>query len=112
MIRDFNASLCLTLVLAASLLPGQDHVAAGPEHALTRADIDRWMHELSNWGRWGKADQAGTFNLITPATRKAAARLVEEGFSVSLARNADKIKSVDNDSPWIHVMTATGAKPV
>jgi kynurenine formamidase len=112
MIRDLKTGLCLTLVLvAASLLPGQDHVAAGPEHALTKADIDRWMHELSNWGRWGKADQAGTFNLITPAKRKLGARLVAEGFSVSLARDADKIKSVDNDSPWIHVMIATGAKP-
>src|SRR5438046_2130749 len=68
------------------------------------------MKELSNWGRWGKADQAGTVNLITPDKRKAAAQLVREGFSVSLARNADKLKAVDNDSPWEHVMTGTGAK--
>src|SRR5438552_2921737 len=27
------------------------------------------MTELSNWGRWGKDDQAGTINLITPAKR-------------------------------------------
>jgi hypothetical protein len=80
-------------------------------HGKQRAEIDRWMTELSNWGRWGKADQFGTVNLITPEKRKTAAQLVREGFSVSLARIADKLKAVDNDSPWEHVMTSTGAKP-
>ena len=37
------------------------------------------MTELSNWGRWGKEDQMGTVNLITPAKRKEAAALVKEG---------------------------------
>ena len=31
------------------------------------------MTELSNWGRWGKEDQMGAVNLITPAKRKQAA---------------------------------------
>ena len=31
------------------------------------------MTELSNWGRWGKADQIGTLNLITADKRKAGA---------------------------------------
>jgi len=84
---------------------------AQPNHTVNKADIDRWMTELSNWGRWGKADQLGTVNLITPDKRKTAAQLVREGFSVSLARIADKLKAVDNDSPWEHVMTSTGAKP-
>ena len=56
---------------------------------LTKADIDRWMKELSNWGRWGKDDQAGTINLITPTKRKAAAALVKDGVSVSMAVDAD-----------------------
>ena len=30
------------------------------------------MTALSNWGRWGKDDQRGTLNLITPAKRKQA----------------------------------------
>ena len=33
----------------------------------------KWMTELSNWGRWGKDDQIGTLNLITPDKRKAGA---------------------------------------
>src|SRR5262245_15449821 len=79
---------------------------------LTKADVDRWMKELSNWGRWGKDDQVGTINLITPAKRKQAAALVREGISVSLARNAETEKAADNGSPFGHVMTATGADPV
>jgi kynurenine formamidase len=111
----FSVWRALVLVACATVLtwmpyPGTT-ARAQPSHALNKADIDRWMTELSNWGRWGKADQAGTVNLITPDKRKAAAQLVREGFSVSLARNADKLKAVDNDSPWEHVMTGTGAKP-
>jgi kynurenine formamidase len=41
---------------------------------------------LSNWGRWGKDDELGTVNLITPAKRVAAAGLVRDGVSVSCAR--------------------------
>jgi len=43
------------------------------EPSVEKATLDRWMQELSNWGRWGKDDQLGTVNLITPAKRKAAA---------------------------------------
>ena len=78
---------------------------------VTKADVDRWMKELSNWGRWGRGDQMGTVNLITPAKRKAAAALVKEGVPVSLAHDADTQKSTDNSSPYVHRMTATGAKP-
>jgi kynurenine formamidase len=45
------------------------------------------MTELSNWGRWGKDDELGTVNLITPAKRKEAAKLVKSGIVVSLASN-------------------------
>ena len=37
------------------------------------------MTTLSNWGRWGREDQMGTLNLITPKKRKQAAALVQEG---------------------------------
>ena len=39
-----------------------------------------------NWGRWGADDQLGAVNLITPAKRIAAARLVRSGRTVSLSR--------------------------
>src|SRR6266542_6215767 len=63
--------------------------------SLTKADIDRMMTELSNWGRWGKDDQLGAINLITPAKRKQAAALVKEGVSVSLAHDVEKERAAD-----------------
>src|SRR5204863_8572829 len=77
----------------------------------TKADVDRWMKELSNWGRWGRNDQMGTVNLITAAKRKAAAALVQEGVPVSMAHDADTQKASDNSAPYTHRMLATGAKP-
>lgn len=78
---------------------------------LNKADVDRWMAELSNWGRWGKNDQIGSVHLITPAKRKEAAALVTDGVSVSLGRNAETEKAPDNPSPFIHKMLSTGAHP-
>ena len=46
----------------------------------------RWMKEESNWGRWGKDDQLGTLNLLTPAKRIQAFALVKKGTVVSLSR--------------------------
>ncbi|HTM49911.1 MAG TPA: cyclase family protein [Bryobacteraceae bacterium] len=70
------------------------------------------MSELSNWGRWGKEDQKGAVNLITPAKRKQAAGLVKDGISVSLARNTETEKAADNGSPFVHTMTSTGKNPL
>ena len=66
---------------------------------LTKEDVDRWMTELSNWGKWGKDDQAGTINLITPAKRKAAAALVREGVCVSMSLDADLPKEGSTGGP-------------
>ncbi len=75
---------------------------------VTAADVERWMKELSNWGRWGKEDQLGALNLITPSKRQAAAKLVRDGVTVSLSRDAAKEQAVDNGSPFSHKMNATG----
>jgi hypothetical protein len=71
----------LMLTMTASKLSLQAQAPA-PSHAVTEAQYERWKKELSNWGRWGKDDEIGTLNLITPAKRKQAAALVKEGFSV------------------------------
>src|SRR5262245_50305265 len=52
---------------------------------ITKAEYYRWYKEDSNWGRWGKEDELGTVNLITPEKRKQAAALVKSGVTVSLA---------------------------
>jgi kynurenine formamidase len=88
----------LLLFLPALLAPAQ------PAHTVVKADVDRWMTELSNWGRWGKDDQLGTLNLITAAKRKQAAALVKEGYPVSLAHDVLKDKAEDNTNPFVHTM--------
>jgi kynurenine formamidase len=89
------------LFVAAAALPAQT------THTMTKADVDRWMSELSNWGRWGKDDQRGTLNLITPAKRKQAASLVKEGYPISLSHDILKEKAVDNAPPFLHTMLPT-----
>ncbi|HZS08417.1 MAG TPA: cyclase family protein [Blastocatellia bacterium] len=83
--------------------------AAQAQHRLTKADVDRMMTEISNWGRWGKEDQLGAVNLITPMKRKQAAALVKEGVSVSLARETNSEKEPDNPNPYQHTMNLTGS---
>ena len=75
----------------------------------TNADVTRWMSELSNWGRWGKEDHLGTFNLITPAKRKQALALARNGISVSLAHTLDKEAFPDNPRPLGQQMTLDNA---
>lgn len=104
------AGAFVLLALLSPAAPGRPS-PADSDHRATRETVDRWMTQLSNWGRWGKDDQRGTINLITPAKRREAAALVKEGVSVSLAHNAETEKAADNPSPFGHVMTATGLKP-
>jgi kynurenine formamidase len=99
--RPFRAIAVAVLLLSGSLS------AQSPRH-VTKEMVDRWMIELSNWGRWGKQDQMGAINLITPAKRRQAAALVKDGVSVSLARDAETAKAADNPSPFEHVMVASG----
>jgi kynurenine formamidase len=115
------------LIIGAAALSLVGKSAAAPAEAmpptitrrdLTKADIDSWMKELSNWGRWGKDDQAGTINLITPAKRRQAAALVKDGVSVSLSLDADiPLQGATDAVPepgkrsrytWEHVMMRDG----
>ncbi len=90
-------------------------LACGPtattQETVTKAKVDAWMEELSNWGRWGDDDQMGAVNLITPEKRKQAAALVEAGVPVSLARNVEKTAADDNPRPFGHAMLNTGDRP-
>jgi kynurenine formamidase len=54
--------------------------------SVTKAQFDEWMMKLSNWGRWGKDDERGALNLISPEARRRAAALVKTGTTVSLSR--------------------------
>ena len=104
--RNFAAFLAAAVVLVLACGP-----VASTRESVDKAQVDAWMEELSNWGRWGDEDQLGTVNLITPAKRKQAAALVEEGVAVSLARDVEKEEAEDNPRPFGHRMIATGDAP-
>jgi kynurenine formamidase len=107
--RTFAGSLFASVVavLAIGKLSPQG-IQTVTAHAVSPADYERWKKELSNWGRWGKDDQIGALNLINPAKRKQAAALVKEGFSVSMAGDADTVKAVDNPNPYELKMLSIG----
>ena len=69
------------------------------DQTVTKDQVNTWMTELSNWGRWGKTDQIGTLNLITADKRRQALKLVRDGIAVSLAHTIDKEKAADNPRP-------------
>jgi hypothetical protein len=79
----------LAVLMAGSIMTGraQQPAASAPRHApVTKAEADRWMTELSNWGRWGKDDQLGALNLITLEKRRQAMALAKSGTVISLER--------------------------
>lgn len=56
------------------------------------ATVKEWRamgEKLRNWGRWGKDDQLGTLNFITPQKLKEAAGLVRQGKLFALGINFD-----------------------
>jgi hypothetical protein len=67
-----------------------------PKRLVTLDTLKRWEKELSNWGRWGKDDQRGLLNLITPEKTKSALALVKEAKTVTLQINP--IKKTGSDT--------------
>src|SRR5881396_830313 len=102
-------TLAALATIADLTAAGRPPQAAGSGHAVTVAQYERWKKDLSNWGRWGKDDQIGALNLITPSKRRQAAALVKEGVSVSLAADADTVRAVDNPNPYELTMLAIGS---
>jgi len=95
-----SALILVVTIWVAAVLSGAAAPQGSVAHPLiTKAEYERWQVELTNWGRWGKDDEMGTLNLITPAKRKQAAALVKDGVSVSLASNAATEKGVDVPCP-------------
>ncbi len=79
--------------------------AVEPASAMSRAEYEQLMQDISNWGRWGKDDELGTLNLIDRKKRLAAARLVRRGISVSLALPLNKTKGPLNANPFQHELS-------
>ena len=94
------SAVVLLSVLAVSGAGAQ----TGSDRTVTEAQYEQWKTELTNWGRWGADDEIGALNLITAAKRLEAVSLVEEGYTVSLAGDADTVEAVDNPYPYEHEM--------
>ncbi len=72
------------------------------------AEVKGLFEKLSNWGRWGKDDERGALNFITPQKRAAAGRLVQSGETVSMALPLATTSGPDNPTPVTHVMLYSG----
>jgi kynurenine formamidase len=70
----------------------------------TEQDLLSLFGARNNWGRWGKDDQLGAINLITPDKRLAAVSLVKSGRTVSLSRPFPKTPAPNNPNPAQHWM--------
>lgn len=77
--RDWLGGAALAMVAGTA-------AAQMPPRIAHEDDLERALPALSNWGRWGKDDQIGTLNFITPQTRLAAAALIRTGRVVSFGR--------------------------
>ena len=70
----------------------------------TQAEVESYLKDRRNWGRWGNDDELGAVNLITPQKRRAAAGLVRSGRAVSLSRYFPTTHSPANLTPAQHWM--------
>ncbi|MQA29952.1 MAG: cyclase family protein [Luteitalea sp.] len=93
------------VVLPVAVLSGQNPASSPfkvhpstqePGRLVTLSKLQQWEKELSNWGRWGKDDERGLLNLITPEKTKQALGLVKEGTTVTLQINP--IKKTGSDT--------------
>ena len=99
------ALVALTFVTILVSIPSS--AVAQAADPISRAEFNQWMEDISNWGRWGSDDELGTLNLITDDERRDAAGLVEDGVSVSLARELNTVRDAVNTNPFEHTLTTS-----
>ena len=92
----------LLLGIAGSIGCASDAEERGrSDDPFTMAQLEQWIDQYSNWGRWGEDDDLGALNLITPDKRIEAAGLVKDGLSVSLAElQIPNVEQPDRSEPF------------
>ena len=65
----------------------------------SNSEVESYLNDRRNWGRWKERPGAGAVNLITAEKRIQAAGLVKTGKSISLARPLPVDPSHDNTKP-------------
>lgn len=112
-----TSKFALFAVVASAVLSSHG-VVSGQSGAreVTKEQFERWMTDLSNWGRWGKDDEKGALNLITADKRRQAATLAKTGTIVSLSREIARVKPAPSTEPrpvnsggamWHHFLTSS-----
>ena len=77
----------------------QQDSPSAPQPPMPRARYEQMWKQLSNWGRWGKDDQLGALNLITPAKRQQAfAEYQGGGRTLNEFRSVVDLSGDDNGS--------------
>lgn len=104
-----TTSPTLDLAMRAHAAAPAAQAPAAPPAGSTRAprnadEFDQMFNQIKNWGRWGKDDELGAVNLITPAKRKQALGLAKLGTVISIAHNPLTDAAEDNPSPFEHTM--------
>jgi len=93
-------------------MPQTTKRAAGRNVAVSKEAVDEAFKTLSNWGRWGKDDQIGTLNHVSPADIVAAAKLIKRGqaFALGIPLGQSGPQRGLFGKRWnpIHTMLATG----
>jgi kynurenine formamidase len=79
---------------------------------LTADEVKATFEKVCNWGRWGKEDERGALNFITPQKRVAGARLAQAGEIVSLSLPLSTKTSPENPQPVQHMMLHVGPHAV
>ncbi len=80
-----------------------------PRTPPTQDELLRWLSkDLNNWGRWGKDDQRGTLNHLSPKATLEAISLVKKGETVSCARAVGFEATPDVPKPPQHYMIGSG----
>lgn len=95
-----TAAACVALV-GLSACTADSFTQPEAREPVSVAQFDRWMEELSNWGRWGEDDQIGAANLMTEAKRREAAALVRSGETVSLSHDFLTEEAADAAEPYV-----------
>src|SRR5262245_26014703 len=77
----------------------------------TREDVENYLREHSNWGRWGTDDEKGAVNLITPEKVRQAAGLVRSGVTISMSRDYPAEPAPNNAQPADQRLTTKEVQP-
>ena len=77
----------------------------------TKEEVEGYLRDHRNWGRWGDRGGAGAINLITAEKRLSAVALVKTGRMVSLSRPLPVTPSLENQRPAHHYMWTLDRPP-